>query len=116
MLRERFAHRYSNRNLFGMYPRSRRGESSRRGEGIGYSLERAGIASRRSMTAKLVEADGAPLVETESLQAMIRVLRIVQVLSKNIFAFVQYSFLFFSFFLDSVDHLDCDNCTNCVTL
>lgn len=30
MLRERFAHRYSNRNLFGMYPRSRRGESSRR--------------------------------------------------------------------------------------
>lgn len=83
MLRERFAHRYSNRNLFGMYPRSRRGESSRRGEGIGYSLERAGIASRRSMTAKLVEADGAPLVETESLQAMIRVLRIVQPLYKG---------------------------------
>ncbi|CAK7347286.1 unnamed protein product [Dovyalis caffra] len=83
MLRERFAHRYSNRNLFGMYPRSRRGENSRRGEGIGYSLERAGIASRRSMTAKLVEADGAPLVETESLQAMIRVLRIVQPLYKG---------------------------------
>lgn len=79
MLRERFAHRYHNRTLFGMYPRSRRGESSRRGEGIGYSLERLGIASRRSITAKLVEADGAPLVETESLQAMIRVLRIVQV-------------------------------------
>jgi hypothetical protein len=50
------------------------------------------------MTAKLVEADGAPLVETESLQAMIRVLRIVQVLSKNIFAFLQYSLSFFFFF------------------
>lgn len=81
MLRERFAHRYHNRPLFGMYPRSRRGESSRRGEGIGYSLERAGTASRRSINAKVIEADGSPLVETESLQAMIRVLRIVQVIS-----------------------------------
>ncbi|EEF35034.1 E3 ubiquitin protein ligase upl2, putative [Ricinus communis] len=83
MLRERFAHRYHNRTLFGMYPRSRRGESSRRGEGIGYSLERAGTGSRRSITTKLVEADGAPLVETESLKAMIRVLRIVQPLYKG---------------------------------
>ncbi|KAF2323956.1 hypothetical protein GH714_004687 [Hevea brasiliensis] len=85
MLRERFAHRYHNRTLFGMYPRSRRGESSRRGEGIGYSLERAGTASRRSITAKLVEADGSPLVEMESLQAVIRVLRIVQPLYKGPF-------------------------------
>ncbi|KAJ8747983.1 hypothetical protein K2173_013121 [Erythroxylum novogranatense] len=83
MLRERFAHRYHNRTLFGMYPRSRRAESSRRGEGIGYNLDRTGIASRRSITAKLVEADGAPLVERESLQAMIRVLRIVQPLYKG---------------------------------
>ncbi|XP_065881477.1 E3 ubiquitin-protein ligase UPL2-like [Euphorbia lathyris] len=83
MLRERFAHRYHNRTLFGMYPRSRRGESSRRGEGVGYNLERAGNVSRRSVSAKLVEADGAPLVETESLQAMIRVLRIVQPLYKG---------------------------------
>ncbi|KAG8632786.1 E3 ubiquitin-protein ligase UPL2 isoform X2 [Manihot esculenta] len=85
MLRERFAHRYHNRPLFGMYPRSRRGESSRRGEGIGYSLERAGTASRRSINAKVIEADGSPLVETESLQAMIRVLRIVQPLYKGPF-------------------------------
>ncbi|KDP41504.1 hypothetical protein JCGZ_15911 [Jatropha curcas] len=83
MLRERFAHRYHNRTLFGMYPRSRRGESSRRGEGIGYSLERAGAGIRRSVNAKLVEADGTPLVETESLRAMIRVLRIVQPLYKG---------------------------------
>uniref|UniRef100_A0A2P2MUY2 HECT-type E3 ubiquitin transferase n=2 Tax=Rhizophora mucronata TaxID=61149 RepID=A0A2P2MUY2_RHIMU len=85
MLRERFAHRYHNRALFGMYPRSRRGESSRRGDGILFSLERAGLASRRSVTAMLVEADGAPLVDTESLQAMIRVLRIVQPLYRGSF-------------------------------
>lgn len=79
MLRERFAHRY-NRTLFGMYPRSRRGETSRRGDGIGSSLERiGGIASRRSVGAKVVEADGVPLVDTEALHAMIRLLRIVQV-------------------------------------
>lgn len=83
MLRERFAHRYHNRSIFGMYPRSRRGESSRRGEGIGYGLERAGIGSRRSTTTKLVEADGTPLVDTRSLQALIRVLRIVQVLIQD---------------------------------
>ncbi|XP_050235135.1 E3 ubiquitin-protein ligase UPL2-like isoform X2 [Mercurialis annua] len=83
MLRERVAHRYHNRTLFGMYPRSRRGESSRRAEGIGYSLERVGNAARRSISAKLVEADGAPLVGTEALQAMIRVLRIVQPLYKG---------------------------------
>lgn len=82
MLRERFAHRYHNRTLFGMYPRSRRGESSRRGEAIGSSLERVGgsmVASRRSTGAKLVEADGAPLVDTEALKAMVRLLRVVQV-------------------------------------
>lgn len=80
MLRERFAHRY-NRTLFGMYPRNRRGETSRPGEGIGSSLERIGgsIASRRSIGAKVVEAEGAPLVDTEALHAMIRVLRVFQV-------------------------------------
>ncbi|KAK9270546.1 hypothetical protein L1049_026127 [Liquidambar formosana] len=85
MLRERFAHRYHNRALFSMYPRSRRGESSRRGDGIGSSLDRAGgsIASRRSMGGKLVEAEGAPLVDTEALQAMIRLLRVVQPLYKG---------------------------------
>lgn len=83
MLRERFAHRYHNRTLFGMYHRNRRGESSRRGEGIGSSLDRAGgsIVPRRSMGGKLVEADGAPLVDTEALKAMIRLLRVVQVLT-----------------------------------
>ena len=79
MLRERFAHRYHSRTLFGMYPRSRRGESSRRGEGS--SLDRAvgGTASRRSIGSKLLEADGAPLVDTDALKGMIRLLRVVQV-------------------------------------
>ena len=81
MLRERFANRYHNRTLFGIYPRHRRGESSRRAEGSGSSLERAGgaIGSRMSLGAKLVEADGTPLVDTEALQSMIRLLRVVQV-------------------------------------
>ncbi|XVE60630.1 hypothetical protein DITRI_Ditri05aG0143100 [Diplodiscus trichospermus] len=84
MLRERFAHRYHNRTLFGMYPRNRRGESSRRGEGIGSSLDRmGGSVSRRSISAKLIEAEGAPLVGTEALQAMVRLLRIVQPLYKG---------------------------------
>lgn len=79
MLRERFANRY-NRTLFGMYPRNRRGESSRRGEGIGSSLDRAGgILARRSMGSKPVEAEGAPLVDTEALRSMVRLLRVVQV-------------------------------------
>ncbi|KAF7817048.1 E3 ubiquitin-protein ligase UPL1-like [Senna tora] len=84
MLRERFAHRYS-RTLFGMYPRSRRGETSRRGEGIGSGLEGAGgsISSRRSLGAKVVEADGAPLVDVEALHAMIRLFRVVQPLYKG---------------------------------
>lgn len=73
LLRERFARRY-NRTLFGVYPRSRRGESSRRGEGI----DRAGGA-RRSLGNKPVEADGSPLVDVEDLKALIRLLRIVQV-------------------------------------
>lgn len=80
MLRERFARRY-NRTLFGMLPRSRRGESSRRGDGIGSILDRAGgVIPRRSLGSKPVEADGAPLVDTEDLKAMIRLLRVVQVL------------------------------------
>nr|KYP72309.1 E3 ubiquitin-protein ligase UPL1 [Cajanus cajan] len=83
MLRERFAHRYS-RTLFGMYPRSRRGEPSRR-DGIGTGLDGAvgTIASRRSSGAKVVEADGAPLVDTEALHAMIRLFRVVQPLYKG---------------------------------
>lgn len=80
MLRERVAHRYS-RTLFGMYPRGRRGETSRRGESIGSALDGAGggISSRKSDGAKLVEADGAPLVDTEALHSLIRLFRIVQV-------------------------------------
>ncbi|KAK4483925.1 hypothetical protein RD792_011134 [Penstemon davidsonii] len=79
MLRERFARRY-NQTLFGMYPRNRRGEASRRGDG----LDRVGgIFSRRSMGIKPVEADGSPLVDTEGLQALIRLLRVVQPLYKS---------------------------------
>ncbi|KAJ7958898.1 E3 ubiquitin-protein ligase UPL1-like [Quillaja saponaria] len=84
MLRERFAHRYS-RTLFGMYPRNRRGEPSRRGDGIGSSLNGAGgsISSHRPIGAKLVEADGAPLVDTQALHAMVRLFRIVQPIYKG---------------------------------
>ncbi|GMI83160.1 ubiquitin-protein ligase 2 [Hibiscus trionum] len=85
MLRERFAHRYHNRNLFGMYPRNRRGESSRRGEGLGSTLDRMGVSivSRRSVSAKLIEAEGTPLIGPEALQAMVRLLRMVQPLYKG---------------------------------
>ncbi|XP_077234089.1 E3 ubiquitin-protein ligase UPL2-like isoform X2 [Tasmannia lanceolata] len=85
MLRERFAHRYHSRTLLGMYPRHRRGESSRRGEGLGSSLDRAvgSISSRRSAGDKLVEANGPPLVDREALEAMIRLLRVVQPLYKG---------------------------------
>ncbi|CAL0315575.1 unnamed protein product [Lupinus luteus] len=82
MLRERFAHRYSRNNLFGL---RRRGEASRRGEGIRSALDgaRGVVYSRRSSGAKVVEADGAPLVDTEALHAMIRLFRIVQPLYKG---------------------------------
>ncbi|KAI7738652.1 LOW QUALITY PROTEIN: hypothetical protein M8C21_021949, partial [Ambrosia artemisiifolia] len=76
MLRERFARRY-NRTLFGMLPRSRRGESSRRGDGVGSGS--GGAITRRSTGSKPVETDGAPLVDTQDLKAMIRLLRVVQV-------------------------------------
>lgn len=80
MLRERFARRY-NRSLFGMYPRNRRGEVSRR---VGESLDGvSGILSRRSMGTKLVEADGSPLVGTEDLKAMVRLFRVVQPIYKG---------------------------------
>lgn len=80
MLRERFAHRY-NRTLFGIHPRNLQGESSRRGDGIGSILDRTGgVILRRSLGSMAVEADGAPLVDTEDLKAMIRLLRVVQVL------------------------------------
>ncbi|KAK7858644.1 e3 ubiquitin-protein ligase upl2 [Quercus suber] len=82
MLRERFANRYS-RTIFGMY-RNRRGEPSRRDEGIGSGLGRAGgSVARRLVGVKLVEADGAPLVDTDALHAMIRLLRVVQPLYKG---------------------------------
>ncbi|CAK8568158.1 unnamed protein product [Lathyrus sativus] len=84
MLRERFAHRYS-RTLFGGHPRSRRGETSRHGEGTGSGLDGVGrsTASRRSGGAKVFEADGEPLVETEALHGMIRLFRLVQPLYKG---------------------------------
>ncbi|WJX34965.1 HECT-type E3 ubiquitin transferase [Trifolium repens] len=84
MLRERFAHRYS-RTLFGMHPRSRRGETSRHGEGTGSGLGGIGrsIASRRSGVVKVFEADGEPLVDTEALHGMLRLFRIVQPLYKG---------------------------------
>uniref|UniRef100_A0A1D1YWP9 HECT-type E3 ubiquitin transferase n=1 Tax=Anthurium amnicola TaxID=1678845 RepID=A0A1D1YWP9_9ARAE len=82
MLRERFARRYRSGALFGMYPRNWRGESSRRGEG-GLDRDVGATASRGARGTKFVEADGAPLVDTEALKAMIRLLRIVQPLYKG---------------------------------
>ncbi|KAL8126457.1 hypothetical protein AgCh_013662 [Apium graveolens] len=83
MLRERFAHRY-NRTLFGMHARNRRGESSRRGDGIGSILDRTGgVILRRSLGSKTVEADGTPLVDIEDLKALVRLLRVVQPLYKG---------------------------------
>lgn len=80
MLRERFAHRYHNSGLFGMNSRSRRGDSSRRGEIGGSGLDRsAGDSASRKLTSKMVEADGAPLVDMDALKALIRLLRVVQV-------------------------------------
>lgn len=81
MLRERFAHRYRNQTLFGMYPRNRRGESSRRGVSSGSSLDRAtgGIDSHRPFGTKPIEADGTPLVDSGALKSMIRLFCVVQV-------------------------------------
>ncbi|CAA0843325.1 E3 ubiquitin-protein ligase UPL1 [Striga hermonthica] len=77
MLRERFARRY-NQTLFGIYPRNRRGESSRRGvDRVGGGL------SRRSTAVTPVEADGLPLVDTEGLESLIRLLRVVQPLYRS---------------------------------
>ncbi|XP_031479304.1 E3 ubiquitin-protein ligase UPL1-like [Nymphaea colorata] len=84
MLRERFAHRYHSRALFGIQSRSRRGESSARGETASSSLDRVGgIPSRRSGVGKVIEAGGAPLVDTEALKAIVRLLRIFQPLYKG---------------------------------
>ncbi|KAJ0920961.1 putative HECT domain-containing protein [Helianthus annuus] len=78
MLRERF--RRHNRTLFGMFPRSRRGESSRGGEG---SLDRvSGTITHRSTGSQPIETEGAPLVDTKDLKAMTRLLRVVQPLYK----------------------------------
>lgn len=95
MLRERFAHRYHNRTLFGMYPRNRRGENSRRVEGIsGLDRTSGSIASRRSLGARIIiEADGAPLVDTDALHAMIRLLRVVQVSALLVQLFFCFSIL-----------------------
>lgn len=81
MLRERFAHRYHNNALFGMQSRNRRGESSRRGDIVGSSMDRnaADAAARKSAAGKVIEADGTPLVDTDGLGAIFRVLRVVQV-------------------------------------
>lgn len=81
MLRERFAHRYHSSTLFGMQSRNRRGDSSRRGDIVGSSTDRnaADNASRKSATGKVIEADGAPLVNMDDLKAIFRILRVAQV-------------------------------------
>ncbi|RRT80048.1 hypothetical protein B296_00004235 [Ensete ventricosum] len=84
MLRERFAHRHHSGTLFGMSSRNRRGESSRHGE-IGSTLDRnVEAAARGTAVGKLIETDGIPLVDTDDLKAMIRLLRIVQARGKAV--------------------------------
>ncbi|RWW84344.1 hypothetical protein BHE74_00007050 [Ensete ventricosum] len=84
MLRERFAHRHHSGTLFGMSSRNRRGESSRHGE-IGSTLDRnVEVAARGTAVGKLIETDGIPLVDTDDLKAMIRLLRIVQARGKAV--------------------------------
>nr|XP_010929754.2 LOW QUALITY PROTEIN: E3 ubiquitin-protein ligase UPL2-like [Elaeis guineensis] len=86
MLRERFAHRHYSGTLFGMNSRNRRGESSRQGDTIGSSLDRTtGDVARKSAAGKLIEADGAPLVDTDALKTLIRLLRVVQPVYKGQF-------------------------------
>jgi E3 ubiquitin-protein ligase HUWE1 len=88
MLRERFAHRYHGGSLFGMNSRNRRGESSRRGDIMGSSFDRNAGDSSRS-TGKPIETEGAPLVDKDALNALIRLLRVVQVIS-IVFYYVGY--------------------------
>ncbi|XP_020690222.1 E3 ubiquitin-protein ligase UPL2 [Dendrobium catenatum] len=87
MLRERFAHRYHSSALLGMQSRSRRGDPSRRGDLVGSNADRNAVesASRRSAVNKLIEAGGAPLVDTDALKALVRLLRVVQPLYKGQF-------------------------------
>jgi E3 ubiquitin-protein ligase HUWE1 len=80
MLRERFAHRYHSSSLFGMNSRNRRGESSRHGDIMGSSFGRNAGHSSQS-TGKPIETEGAPLVDKDALNALIRLLRVVQVIS-----------------------------------
>ncbi|KAG0455259.1 hypothetical protein HPP92_024551 [Vanilla planifolia] len=87
MLRERFAHRYHSNALLGLQPRSRRGDHSRRGDLIGSNTDRSAVASasRRSAAGKLIDAAGTPLVGTDALKALVRLLRVVQPLYKGQF-------------------------------
>ncbi|KAF7064261.1 hypothetical protein CFC21_070622 [Triticum aestivum] len=83
MLRERFAHRYHSGSLFGMNSRNRRGESSRRGDIIGSGLDRNTGDSSRQTASKLIETVGTPLVDKDALNALIRLLRVVQPIYKG---------------------------------
>ncbi|RWW90544.1 hypothetical protein BHE74_00000378 [Ensete ventricosum] len=88
LLRERFAHRGA---LFGMSSRNRRGESSRHGEAIGSALGRnVEAAVRRSAVGKLIETAGVPLVDTDDLKAMIRLLRVPPLVSRRILETLTY--------------------------
>ncbi|XP_051186843.1 E3 ubiquitin-protein ligase UPL1 isoform X2 [Lolium perenne] len=83
MLRERFAHRYHSGSLFGMGSRNRRAESSRRGDMIGTGLDRNAGDSSRQTTSKLIETEGTPLVDKDALNALIRLLQVVQPIYKG---------------------------------
>uniref|UniRef100_A0A251TAH0 Uncharacterized protein n=1 Tax=Helianthus annuus TaxID=4232 RepID=A0A251TAH0_HELAN len=48
------------------------------------SISQKRFISRRSIGSKPVETDGAPLVDTQDLKAMIRLLRVVQYTRNNV--------------------------------
>lgn len=109
MLRERFAHRYHSSTIYGMTSRNRRVEPSSR-ELLGSNLDRhSGDASRRAALGKLIEADGAPLVDTDALKAMIRLLRVVQVMTYLLVSQI-FSRVFFSMDVTVVMVYNCSHC------
>ena len=67
-------------HFFGMNSRNKRGESSRRGDIIGSGLDRNTGDSSRQTASKLIEPVGTPLVDKDALNALIQLLRIIQVI------------------------------------
>lgn len=81
MLQERYVNRYHRSTPFEMQYRNQRDISSRQCDIVGSSPDRnaADDAFRKSAGGKVVEADGVPLVNTDDLKPIFRILHVVQV-------------------------------------